>query len=123
MCIRDRQYTAGKGKEFYNQYFRLVTKWYETVGIGRTGGDIYREVGKLRDHMGIQLNMGHQIHTNEWINSIFFEGSQHPIRSGMAAVSYTHLIRSARAAARTSIKSRQVSSILQKDSMRRCSMR
>ena len=70
MCIRDRQYTAGKGKEFYNQYFRLVTKWYETVGIGRTGGDIYREVGKLRDHMGIQLNMGHQIHTNEWILSL-----------------------------------------------------
>lgn len=79
-----QQYTAGKGKGFYDQYFRLVTKWYETIGIGRTGGDIYREVGKLRDHMGIQLNMGHQIHTNEWINSIFFEGSQHPIRSGMA---------------------------------------
>ncbi|MEA5002638.1 MAG: hypothetical protein VB081_03985 [Christensenella sp.] len=76
--------TQGKGSAFYEQYFKLVTKWYEAVGIGQTGGDIYHAVGALRDDMGIMLNMGHQIHTNEWINSIFFEGSQQVIRSGMA---------------------------------------
>ncbi len=78
------RYTKDRGMSFYEQYFKLVTKWYETVGIGKSGGDIYRAIGVLRDDMGIMLNMGHQIHTNEWINSIFFEGSRQEIRSSMA---------------------------------------
>jgi hypothetical protein len=78
------QYTEGKGEQFYEQYFQLVTKWYESLAIHKTGGEVYRAIGTLKDGMGIVLNMGHQIHTNEWINSLFFEGSNDQMKSGMA---------------------------------------
>ena len=79
--------TAGlKVIEFYQKYFALIKKWYENIAIGKTGGDVYSAITEefnIHD-MGIKLNMGHLIHTDEWMNSIFFENSEYTIKSGMA---------------------------------------
>ncbi len=67
-------------------YFATAAAWYETIGIGVTGGEIYRLVlERLGDpFFGVGLNPGHYIHLDEWVNSPVFEGSNIPLRSGMA---------------------------------------
>ncbi len=69
---------------FYKQYFELITTWYEKLEIGITGGEIYNQLKFYIEPMGIVLNMGHQIHSEEWINSLFYENSRAKIQSGMA---------------------------------------
>lgn len=67
-------------------YFHAVAEWYETVGIGVTGGDLYAVIHKhLGDpFFGIGLNPGHLIHLDEWVHSPIYEGSTMPLQSGMA---------------------------------------
>ncbi|MBI5668382.1 MAG: aminopeptidase P family N-terminal domain-containing protein [Chloroflexi bacterium] len=67
-------------------YFATAAAWYETVGIGVTGGELYRLVHeRIGDpFFGVALNPGHYIHLDEWVNSPVFEGSEIPLRSGMA---------------------------------------
>ncbi len=67
-------------------YFATAAAWYETVGIGVTGGELYRLVHeRLGDpFFGVGLNPGHYIHLDEWVNSPVFEGSDIPLQSGMA---------------------------------------
>jgi hypothetical protein len=67
-------------------YFATAAAWYETIGIGVTGGEIYRLVHeRLGDpFFGLGLNPGHYIHLDEWVNSPIFENSHIPLRSGMA---------------------------------------
>lgn len=67
-------------------YFAAAVAWYETVGIGITGGELYRVVHeRLADpFFGVGLNPGHYIHLDEWVNSPVSEGSVIPLRSGMA---------------------------------------
>lgn len=67
-------------------YFTAIAAWYETIGIGVTGGALYEVV---RRHIGdpffgVSLNPGHQIHLDEWLNSPLFEGSDIVLKSGMA---------------------------------------
>lgn len=67
-------------------YFRAIVRWYETIGIGVRGGELYdavhEEIGD--PFFGVSLNPGHQIHLDEWVNSPVFADSNIPIRSGMA---------------------------------------
>ena len=67
-------------------YFATAAAWYETVGIGVTGGELYRLVHeRLGDpFFGVGLNPGHYIHLDEWVHSPIYEGSDIPLRSGMA---------------------------------------
>jgi Xaa-Pro aminopeptidase len=67
-------------------YFATAAAWYEAIGIGVTGGEIYRLVHeRLGDSFfGLGLNPGHYIHLDEWVNSPISEGSDIPLRSGMA---------------------------------------
>jgi hypothetical protein len=67
-------------------YFATAAAWYETIGIGVTGGEIYRLVHeRLGDpFFGVGLNPGHYIHLDEWVNSPISEGSDIALRSGMA---------------------------------------
>lgn len=67
-------------------YFTAIAEWYETVGIGVTGGALYSVIQK---HMGdpffgIGLNPGHLIHLDEWVHSPIYEGSTMTLQSGMA---------------------------------------
>jgi hypothetical protein len=67
-------------------YFAAVAEWYETVGIGVPGGELYalimRHLGA--PFFGIGLNPGHLIHLDEWLHSPIYAGSTQELRAGMA---------------------------------------
>lgn len=67
-------------------YFRAIASWYETIGIGVTGGELFNAVHKNLEgeFTGIALNPGHYIHLEEWVHSPVFEGSEIEFKSGMA---------------------------------------
>jgi hypothetical protein len=67
-------------------YFRAVVGWYETAGIGVTGGELFAVVdAHLGDpFFGVGLNPGHLIHLDEWLNSPVRRDSFQRLRSGMA---------------------------------------
>lgn len=63
-------------------YFSLVADWYESVGIGVTGGEAQEKVDATG--FSLALNPGHLIHLDEWVSSPFYKGSKDTLRSGMA---------------------------------------
>ena len=67
-------------------YFRAIVDWYETVGIGVTGGELHAIIEQqLGDpFFGIGLNPGHLISLDEWLHSPIYAGSDIALRSGMA---------------------------------------
>jgi hypothetical protein len=67
-------------------YFACAAEWYETIGIGVTGGQLYDLVAKrLGDpFFGVHLNPGHFIHLDEWPSSPVYPGSGVVLASGMA---------------------------------------
>ncbi|UCD46185.1 MAG: M24 family metallopeptidase [Candidatus Bathyarchaeota archaeon] len=67
-------------------YFEAVAAWYEHVGIGVTGGEIYSAVhDRIGDpFFGVSLNPGHIISLDEWVHSPIYESSTIRLRSGMA---------------------------------------
>jgi hypothetical protein len=67
-------------------YFGAVRAWYETVGIGTTGGQLYEAIhSRIGDpFFGVGLNPGHLIHLDEWVNSPIYESSTEKLVSGMA---------------------------------------
>ncbi|MDJ0631319.1 MAG: M24 family metallopeptidase [Rhodobacter sp.] len=67
-------------------YFACAAEWYETIGIGVSGGEIDALVNR---HLGdaffnIALNPGHLIHLDEWMNTPIYPGSTERLASGMA---------------------------------------
>ena len=67
-------------------YFLAVAEWYETVGIGVTGGALDAVV---RHHLGdpffgLFLPPGHLIHLDEWMNTPIYPGSEERLVSGQA---------------------------------------
>lgn len=67
-------------------YYQAVVAWYERVGIGVPGGELYDLIhGRIGDaFFGVGLNPGHQIHLDEWMNSPIYKGSTELLQSGMA---------------------------------------
>lgn len=67
-------------------YFQAVVEWYEHVGIGVPGGQLYEIVHRhIGDpFFGVNLNPGHLIHLDEWSNSPIYKDSNIPLKSGMA---------------------------------------
>ncbi len=67
-------------------YFACAAEWYQTVGIGVTGGQLYDLVRRrLGDpFFGVHLNPGHFIHLDEWPSSPVYAGSGVVLASGMA---------------------------------------
>jgi Creatinase/Prolidase N-terminal domain len=67
-------------------YFVAVAAWYKALHVGQTGGVlndiIERHLGD--PFFGIFLNPGHQIQSDEWLNSPIAPGSTVELRSGMA---------------------------------------
>ncbi len=66
-------------------YFATAANWYENIGIGVTGGEIYDMVESTypKSKYGWFLNPGHLIATEEWMSSPIEEGSNITIKSGM----------------------------------------
>jgi hypothetical protein len=67
-------------------YFAAVVDWYETIGIGVTGGALWTAVhDRIGDpFFGVTLNPGHLVHIDEWMHSPIFSGSDIKLKSGMA---------------------------------------
>ncbi len=67
-------------------YFRAIVDWYELVGIGVTGGELYEAIHRhIGDpFFGVTLNPGHFIHLDEWTHSPVYKGSDVALKSGMA---------------------------------------
>ncbi len=67
-------------------YFACAAEWYETIGIGVSGGEIDALVKRhLGDpFFGVGLNPGHLIHLDEWMNTPIYPGSTETLRSGQA---------------------------------------
>lgn len=88
--VRDADGLPGGIRDYVDRlvepYFRAIVEWYEAVGIGVTGGELFAIVDKhLGDpFFGVGLNPGHLIHLDEWLNSPIFRDSRQPLRSGMA---------------------------------------
>jgi len=77
-----RDYADG----FVAQYWEAAAEWYETIGIGVTGGEIdARMRARLdNDKFRLALNPGHLIHIDEWMHSPVRPGSTETFRSGQA---------------------------------------
>ncbi len=67
-------------------YFGAIVDWYERIGIGVTGGELYACIHQhLGDpFFGVSLNPGHLIHMDEWVSSPVQQGSSERLESGMA---------------------------------------
>jgi hypothetical protein len=67
-------------------YFEAIAAWYEHIGIGVTGGELYALIhDRLGDpFFGVGLNPGHLIHLDEWVHSPIYAGSTERLQSGMA---------------------------------------
>ncbi len=67
-------------------YFRAIVEWYEHIGIGVTGGELFDIIDRhLSDpFFGISLNPGHLIHLDEWVSSPIYRGSTQLLQSGIA---------------------------------------
>jgi hypothetical protein len=67
-------------------YFEAACAWYESIGIGATGGAVYDAVmSRLSDpFFGVGLNPGHLIHLDEWVHSPIRKDSPQRLASGMA---------------------------------------
>jgi hypothetical protein len=67
-------------------YFACAAAWYETIGIGVSGGTLDALVKKhLGDSFfGVSLNPGHLIHLDEWMNSPVYPDSSEVFVSGNA---------------------------------------
>ncbi|MCA1553869.1 MAG: hypothetical protein LC737_05780, partial [Chloroflexi bacterium] len=67
-------------------YFSAAVAWYETLGIGVTGGELYRAVHSIvgDPFFGVTLNPGHYIQLDEWVNSPVTADSDIALESGMA---------------------------------------
>lgn len=67
-------------------YFRAVAAWYETAAVGVEGGELYDAVHEHvgEEFFGVELNPGHLIHLDEWVDSPIYADSTEHLRSGMA---------------------------------------
>lgn len=66
-------------------YFAAAATWYETVGVGVTGGEVYAAVDAVfpKAQYGWTLNPGHLCASEEWMSSPIQEGSRAALKSGM----------------------------------------
>jgi len=67
-------------------YFACVAEWYETIGIGVTGGEIDALVKRhlSAPFFGVGINPGHLIHLDEWMSTPIYPGSTEHLLSGQA---------------------------------------
>lgn len=71
---------------FVARYWEAAAEWYETIGIGVTGGEIDRKMRARLDNdfFKLALNPGHLIHIDEWMHSPIRPGSTETLRSRQA---------------------------------------
>jgi hypothetical protein len=82
----ENELPSGSLESFFKPYFHSIVNWYGAVRVGAACGDVYaaaqEPLGSYKE-FGVGLNPGHMIHTDEWPNSPFTEGSATVLKSGM----------------------------------------
>lgn len=70
---------------FGGPYFEAIATWYETVGLGVKGGEVFEAVETALAPTGFRsmLNPGHLTHLDEWTHSPIVKRGSVPIGSGM----------------------------------------
>lgn len=65
-------------------YWRAVATWWESMRLGRPGGELHELIHDALGGSGIRpaLNPGHLGHLDEWVHTPIRPGSPDPIRSG-----------------------------------------
>lgn len=66
-------------------YYRAAVSWYEQVGIGVSGGELYRLIETVlpKQRFSWTLNPGHLTSDEEWMSSPIYPGSEIRLESGM----------------------------------------
>ncbi len=72
-------------QEWVMSYMATVFNWYQMIGIGVKGGEIYDMVQSSfpKEKYGWTLNPGHLLGHEEWMSSPIYENSECVIKSGM----------------------------------------
>lgn len=89
-AVEDKEQLAVESRDvlekLYIPYFEMMARWYESLAVGRTAGQVYEAVKDFVEdpQYGVVLNPGHLIHLDEWPHSPFAPGSSVELRSGMA---------------------------------------
>jgi hypothetical protein len=67
-------------------YWHAIATWYETLALGRSGGELHAAVMESLAGSGVEpaLNPGHLIHLDEWVHSPVRPGAADRLESGMA---------------------------------------
>ncbi len=71
-------------EDFYKPYWSAVATWLESVKEGAFAGEVYEKAMSILgdEKFHVTLNPGHNIGTDEWVNSPFFPGSDVILESG-----------------------------------------
>ncbi|MEY8336914.1 M24 family metallopeptidase [Lachnospiraceae bacterium 62-35] len=85
----EKEELEGEAKDYMElavkPYFSAAAAWYETIGLGVTGGEIFEAVDRIfpKAVYGWALNPGHFVSSEEWMSSPIEKGSLIKIKSGM----------------------------------------
>jgi Xaa-Pro aminopeptidase len=73
-------------ERFVFPYVEAMSEWCALMRPGVSGGEVWARMAAMlpADPFGVTLNPGHLIGLDEWLGSPIFEGSDLPLRSGMA---------------------------------------
>ena len=76
---------SGFDAQVARPYYKAVVAWYEKIGIGVTGGEMYDLIQNIipKERFGWVLNPGHHIAFEEWLTSSIAPNSQAKFASGM----------------------------------------
>ena len=79
------QSTRNFYQDFSQNYWDAVSTWYSSLRLGASGKHIYESVTKVINPglFHLMLNPGHNLHIEEWSQSIFSPNDNSEIRSGM----------------------------------------
>ena len=72
--------------QFAGPYVAAVSQWFLMMQPGVLGGAVWAQIQRDLpfDRYAISLNPGHLIGADEWLSSPIYQGSNLPLRSGMA---------------------------------------
>lgn len=88
--VRDEQGLSAANRDYLEKlvkpYYAAAVDWYETIGIGVTGGELFDRINRHFEGQPFKLalNPGHLIHLDEWVHSGVYPRSRCQFVSGMA---------------------------------------
>lgn len=88
--VRDEHGLSNTNRDYVEKlvkpYYAAAVDWYETIGIGVTGGDLFDRINRHFEGQPFTfaLNPGHLIHLDEWVHSGIYARSRSKLVSGMA---------------------------------------